>query len=223
MIFSHSFNNVAPSLFLMEQFKEAGYRNLVYIPNSVELENYPFLERKVAKPKLLWVRSFAKIYNPTMAVAVFEILKKKYPEATLCMVGPEKDGSLSQAKQQAKELGLEVLFTGRLSKQDWIKKSSEYDIFINTTHFDNMPVSVVEAMALGLAVVSTNVGGIPFLVKDQKEALLIPDGDVNKMAEVIDSLIENPVLFNEITINARQKSQQFDWQLVKNKWMLILK
>jgi glycosyltransferase involved in cell wall biosynthesis len=222
MIFKHSFQNVAPSFFLMNQFMAAGYENLIYIPNSIEIENYPFLERKKVKPNLLWVRSFAKIYNPTMAVEVFTSIKNKYPEATLCMVGPEKDGSLSSVKQKAKDLALDVLFTGKLSKEEWINKSTKYDIFINTTHFDNMPVSVVEAMSLGLAVVSTNVGGIPFLVENNKEGLLISDNDVQEMVISIERLIENPVLFAEITKNARQKSEQFDWQYVRNKWMLIL-
>lgn len=223
MIFKHSFQNVAPSLFLMEQFKTAGFENLIYIPNAIELENYPFLERKKAEPNLLWVRSFAKIYNPTMAVEVFASIKNKYPEATLCMVGPEKDGSLSSAKQKAKDLKLDILFTGKLSKQDWINRSSAYDIFINTTHFDNMPVSVVEAMSLGLAVVSTNVGGIPFLLEDQKEAILIPDSDIEKMVEAIDRLIEDSELVCKITTNARRKSEQFDWNVTKNQWMTILK
>jgi glycosyltransferase involved in cell wall biosynthesis len=223
MIFKYSFQNVSPSLFLIEEFKAKGYENVIYIPNAIELQNYPFLERTIASPNLLWVRSFAKIYNPVMAVRVFAAIKKKYPEATLCMVGPEKDGSLLNAKQIARDLELEILFTGKLSKQEWIRQSTEYAIFINTTHFDNMPVSIVEAMSLGLAVVSTNVGGIPYLLENQKEALLVPDMDVDKMVEEIDSLIENPTLFSEITTNARQKSEQFDWQAVRFKWMTILK
>jgi glycosyltransferase involved in cell wall biosynthesis len=223
MIFKHSFKNVSPSLFLIEQFKLKGYENIVHIPNAVELENYPFLERKKAKPKLLWVRSFAKIYNPLMAVEVFASLKKKYPEATLCMVGPEKDGSLLDAKRKATDLNLDILFTGKLSKADWIITSQEYDIFINTTHFDNMPVSVIEAMSLGLAVVSTNVGGIPFLLEDQKDALLIPDNNVDKMVESIDKLIKNTDLFSIITASARIKAERFDWQGVKFKWSTILK
>ncbi|HEU4788841.1 MAG TPA: glycosyltransferase family 4 protein [Flavobacterium sp.] len=223
MIFKYSFQNVSPSLFLIGQFKSEGYENVIHIPNSIELENYPFLERKKVKPNLLWVRSFAKIYNPIMAVEVFAAIKKKYPEATLCMVGPEKDGSLSSAKQKAKDLGLDVLFTGKLSKQNWINESKGYDIFINTTHFDNMPVSLIEAMAMGLVVVSTNVGGIPFMLEDQKEAILIPDGNVDKMVEAANRLIEDFDLFNRITTNARQKSEKFDWDIVRHKWISILK
>lgn len=223
MIFNHSFKNVAPSLFLMEQFKLAGYENLIYISNSIELEDYLFLKREKATPNLLWVRSFAKIYNPIMAVEVLASLKEKYSDATLCMVGPDKDGSLEEAKKRAKELNVEVRFTGKLPKLDWISESKKHAVFINTTHFDNMPVSVMEAMALGLAVVSTNVGGIPFLAENEKDALLIPDGKVNQMVEAIIKVIEEPDLFHKITTNARNKTEQFDWEKVKQKWINLLK
>ncbi|REG98292.1 glycosyltransferase family 4 protein [Flavobacterium aquicola] len=222
-IFRYSFQNVSPSLFLINEFKAEGYHNIIHIPNTIELEKYPFLERKKAAPNLLWVRSFAKIYNPVMAVEVFARLKKKYPEAVLCMIGPEKDGSLAESKQKAKDLNVKVFFSGKLPKEDWIDLSKNYSVFINTTHFDNMPVSVIEAMSLGLAVVSTNVGGIAYLLENEKEALLVPDNDINKMAEAIVRLIEEPKLFSEITTNSRKKAKQFEWQDVKLKWLTILK
>ena len=80
------------------------------------------------------------------------------------MVGPDKDGSLEKTKQYAKEKGVlhRVRFTGGLSKTEWIELSKDYNIFINTTNVDNTPVSVMEAMALGFPVISTNVGGVPF-------------------------------------------------------------
>lgn len=223
MIFKYSLQNVSPSLFLIDEFKVIGYDNVIHIPNAIELDKYPFLERKKAKPNLLWVRSFAKIYNPIMAVEVFASLKKIYPEITLCMVGPDKDGSLSETKQRAKELNVEVLFTGKLAKQDWIDLSKNYSVFINTTHFDNMPVSVIEAMSLGFAIVSTNVGGIPFLLENEKDSLLVPDKDIDKMTEAIIRLIEEPELFSEITANSIKKVKQFEWQVVKLKWLTILK
>ena len=223
MIFAPSFQNVAPSLFLVSKFKAEGYSNVIHIPNAIELKNYPFLERETATPHLLWVRSFATIYNPTMAVEVFANLKKIYPEATLCMVGPEKDGSLLKTKQRAHELKVEVTFTDKLSKQDWIDLSKNYSVFINTTHFDNMPVSLIEAMSLGLAIVSTNVGGIPFLIEDEKDGLLVPDSDVEKMVTAIDRLLQNKGLFTVITTNARMKSEQFGWNKIKQEWITILK
>jgi glycosyltransferase involved in cell wall biosynthesis len=223
MFFNHSYHNVSPSNYLLKKFREQGFNNLIYIPNGIEIENYTFKERKKASPNLLWVRSFSKIYNPLMAVAVFSMIKNKYPEATLCMVGPEKDGSLLEAKRKAEELKLEVLFTGKLSKQDWINLSEEYAVFINTTHFDNMPISVIEAMSLGLAVISTNVGGIPYLLENKKEGLLVQDNNVDEMVSAIEEIIENPDLFQYITNHARDKAESLDWESVKHKWRTILK
>jgi glycosyltransferase involved in cell wall biosynthesis len=222
MIFNHSYTCVAPSNYLLEAFRNHGYSNVVYIPNAIDIGHYLDKERKQASPKLLWVRSFAEIYNPMMAVRVLQQLQERHPEASLCMVGPDKDGSLNKTQKLADDLGVSVIFTGKLSKQEWATLAQEYDIFINTTHFDNMPVSVIEAMALGLAVVSTNVGGIPFLLEHQYEALLVGDNEVSEMVAAINQLIDCPSLFNQITTNANQKAITFDWKIVNQQWFKIL-
>lgn len=222
LIFNNAYKNVAPSKYLIYHFEKASVKNLIYIPNTIELENYPFQLREIVGPKLLWVRSFAKIYNPKMAIDVFAILKKDYPNATLCMVGPEKDGSLEETKKYANELNLLVKFTGKMSKKEWIELSQEYDIFLNTTHFDNTPVSVMEAMALGLPIITTNVGGIPFLLENKTTAILVNDGDVEKMTLEIIGLLENSHYAKSLSQNSRQLSESFDWEEVKILWNKIL-
>jgi len=222
MIFNNAYKNVAPSKYLMYYFELAKIKNLIYIPNTIEIQKYPFRFRENLQPKLLWVRSFAKIYNPKMAIDVFHALRSEYPEATLCMVGPEKDGSLEETKKYAEKLQLNVSFTGKLSKEDWTKLSENYDIFLNTTHFDNTPVSVIEAMALGLPIVTTNVGGIPFLLEHEKTAILVNDGDVKKMTEEVKKLLENSRFAKFLILNSRELAEKFDWEEVKSIWMKIL-
>ncbi|CAM3615235.1 glycosyl transferase, group 1 family protein [Flavobacterium saliperosum S13] len=218
MVFGHAYRNVAPSHYLLEAFRRFGFTNLVFIPNTIEIDRYPYLERKEFRPKLLWVRAFDQIYNPKMAVTVLNELQKRYPDAQLCMVGPDRDGSMEHCKDYALENKVTVRFTGRLPKEAWIALAAEYDIFINTTHFDNTPVSVMEAMALGLPVVTTNVGGIPFLLKDREEALLVDDGDGEGMVKAICTLMENPVLTQRLVQNARRKAESWDWEVVKGLW-----
>lgn len=222
MIFGHSFLNVAPSGYLSDAFSKAGFRT-EKVPNAIATENYQFKPRAIFRPKLLWVRAFASIYNPQMAVQVLAALRQHYPDAVLCMVGPDKDGSLSAVKTLAAQLGVEVKFTGGLSKSEWVERSKEYDIFINTTHYDNMPVSVIEAMALGLAVVSTNVGGLPFLLEDQKTALLVNDGDVEKMTKCIVMLVQDAEFSSKMVQNAHVLTGEFDGKKVAGRWREILK
>ncbi len=222
-VFGHSFANVAPSGYLKSAFEKKGYPALL-IPNFLEIENYPFRLRKQLHPRFLWVRSFQKTYHPEMTIQVFGAIQKTFPEAQLCMVGSDKDGSMEKCRKLAVELNLEqhIIFTGRLSKPEWIALSADYDIFISTTHFDNTPVSVMEAMALGLPVVSTNVGGVPFLLEHSKDGLLSPNGDLPGMIANINRLLSSPDLAERLCQKARQKAETFDWKVVEKQWLDLL-
>lgn len=223
MVFANAYKNVAPSGYLKQAFENTGFKNVIHIPNSIEIDKYEFKARTELTPKLLWVRAFASIYNPEMAVKVLFELQRKYPNATLTMVGPDKDGSLQTTKAFAESVGVAVNFTGQLAKEDWWQLASEHDIFINTTHFDNTPISVMEAMALGLPVVSTNVGGIPYLLTDKENALLVNDNDVVAMTNAICSLLEDREQCKTLALNARNFIEQMDWDVVKEGWKQVLR
>lgn len=220
-IFSNSYMNVAPSEYLSKAFEQEGYKTIC-IPNTLNLSIYKFKERDNLEPRLLYVRSFADIYNPEMAIKTLYELKKKYSKAKLCMVGPDRDGTLRKIKELVLELNLEnsVEFTGVLTKSEWHKKAIDYDIFINTSNVDNMPVSIIEAMALGLPVVTTNVGGIKYLVNNNINGILVKPDDVKAMTNAIMNLIKNGA--GDIAIKAREHVEEFQWEVVKHKWNKLL-
>ncbi|PRX46284.1 Glycosyltransferase involved in cell wall bisynthesis [Salegentibacter salegens] len=214
--------NIAPSKFLYDIFKAEGFHNTKIIPNAIQMENYPFKKRENFQPKLLWVRRFQKRYNPVMALEVLLLLKKDYPNAKLCMVGPDKDGTMKTCKKFAVNHGLNIEFPGKLKKKAWAKLSKDYDFFINTTNIDNTPISVIEAMSLGLAVVSTNVGGMPMLINNNSDGVLVPVNDAKTMAAEITKLIEDPGKARTLTENARNKVEDFAWEKVKTDWNRVL-
>jgi len=218
LIFNNAYTLVAPSGFLKTVFETYGYKNIIYIPNTFEITNYTFQHRDFKTPRLLWVRSFSEIYNPKLAIHVFNALKKNQPHATLCMVGPDSDGSLVEVKQLASQLHLKVEFTGKLTKRDWIALSKDYNVFINTTNFDNTPLSVIEAMALGLPIVSTNVGGLPYLITDAVDGMLVAPDLTAAMVEAINTLQLDEDLRIRLVTNARKKVENFDWNAIKLKW-----
>lgn len=222
-IFDHSLANVAPSGYLKTAFERSGFK-VQLIPNFIQIEHYPFRLRSKLRPRLLWVRAFEQSYHPEMSIRVFAQIQKKYPNAQLCMVGPDKDGSLQTCKNLAAELGLaaQIIFTGGLHKPEWIALAADYDLFISTTRFDNTPISILEAMALGLPIVSTDVGGMPFLLEHGKDGLLSPDGDINTMVSHIEHLLDSTELVLSISRNARQKAESFDWKVVEKQWLELL-
>ena len=222
LIFNNSYQNIAPSGYLKYEFEIKGYTTQL-IPNVIPIANYTFKERKKITPKLLYVRAFASIYNPTMAIEVLKELKKKYPEATLCMIGPDKDGTLKDVKHLINTYGLQdsVEITGVLSKKEWHKKSKDFDIFINTTNVDNTPISVIEAMALGLPIVSTNVGGLPYLISNNIDGVLVDKEQPILMADQIAEIIEENK--SSFAKKARIKAEGYDWNIVKHQWLEILR
>jgi glycosyltransferase involved in cell wall biosynthesis len=223
-LFKDSYANVTPSIYLKEAFEKRGYKT-THIKNNIELDMYEFKLRENIAPKLLYVRSFAEIYNTKMAIRAFEMVLKKYPEATLTMIGPDRDGSLEKTREYAKELGVgdSVVFTGGMNKEEWIELSSESDIFINPTNFDNLPVSIVEAMALGFVIVSTNVGGLPYLIENEKDGLLVDKNDHIAMGNKILRLLKEPQLCKKLSTNARKKAQTYAWSEVKKDWDRVIK
>ncbi|MGO1751754.1 MAG: glycosyltransferase family 4 protein [Psychroflexus sp.] len=221
-LFKNAKINIAPSAYLMHYFKKAGYSNLTYIPNTIEISKYKFQERVHLSPKLLWVRAFVDIYNPILALKVLEELQKTHPDAELSMVGPFKDETIDECRAYAEEKKLPVSFTGGMPKEEWLAYAKDFDVFINTTNVDNTPVSVIEAMALGLPVVSTNVGGLPFMLEHQTDALLVKPDSKEEMTSAIQSLLDSSELSQNITAAARAKVEKFDWEVVKHQWFEVL-
>lgn len=209
-----------PSVFLLEDMQDY-CSNMVVIPNPLDVGKYKFRLRNRLSPVLIWVRSLHKIYNPVLAVRVLNLLLKEYPGTYLYMAGPDKaDGSYQQVMQEATDLNIlgHLELTGTISKSNIPALLDKGDIFINTTNIDNTPVSVMEAMACGLCVVTTNVGGLPYLLEDGVDALLVPPDDSQAMANAIRRLLTEPGLAEKLSTNARRKVEGFDWSIILPQW-----
>ena len=170
----------------------------------------------------MWVRSFHGIYNPTMAPRVVAQLAKEFPDIELTMVGPDKgDGSLQATKRTAQEVGVldRIHFTGGVPKESVPDYLSGADVLINTTDMDNTPTTVLEAMACGLCVVSTDVGGVPYLVTPGENALLVPPRNPEAMAGSLRRLCENHALASKLSSNARRFASGFDWSVILPQWI----
>lgn len=214
---------ISPSLYLKEKMKD--YRNnILYIPNAISIENYPFNLREHIDPNIVWLRAFHEKYNPILALKSYYLISKEYKNSHLCMIGPEKDGTLKKVKRfiEEKNLFQNVSIIEGIKKEEVPIYLKKYDIFINSTTTDNFPVSVLEAMALGLCVISTNVGGIKYLIENEKEGLLVPSGNEVKMAEAIRLLLKDKCLCKKISFNARKKAEEFSWEKVLPMWKDII-
>lgn len=209
---------VAPSQFLADKIGDFGFK-IPVITNVLELENYPYQKRSKILPNLIWMRSFHPIYNPEMAVSVLAKLRESVPEARLTMAGTDK-GLEPKIKSLAKDLGVSdaIRFAGFLNLEEKIKEFSKADIYLNTNLIDNMPVSVMEARALGLPVIATNVGGLPYLIENGKNGFLVPSEDVESMVESIKILLNDSALTEKISAAGRSLAENSAWTRVRLRW-----
>jgi len=223
ILFGKAYINIAPSNYLYIVFKSEGY-NLELIPNFIDPTNYSFKERTIFENKILWVRAFDKIYNPFLIIKAVQRLIVKYPDIRLTMVGPDKDGTQIEVINYIKSNNLDehIQLTGRLSLKEWTQLSESHSIFINSTNFDNLPVSIIEAMALGFPIVSTNVGGIPYVLENNITALLINPNNVEEMIVAIEKLITSPNLVHKLSTNAHSESKKYHKDAVILQWQKIL-
>jgi glycosyltransferase involved in cell wall biosynthesis len=213
-----------PSGFLRDQLCPLR-SDLRLLPNAVDVGGAPFRLRASLEPRLVWLRAFHELYNPSLAPRVLAALADRWPHATLTMIGADKgDGSLQRAMSVAESLGAadRARFVGAVAKREVPSRLSEGDIFLNTTNADNTPVSVIEAMACGLCVVSTNVGGLPHLLEDGHDALLVPPDDPQAMADAVRRILGDSHLAARLSRNARAKAESMDWETVLPQWELLL-
>lgn len=214
---------VVPSGYLFAHMRDYR-RDLLLLPNPLDVSNYPFRQRNKVQPKLVWLRSFHRIYNPLLAPRVLALLAPEFPDIHLTMVGPDKDGSLKKTQELAAELNVSqhITFVGGVPKDDvptWLEQA---DIFLNTTNIDNTPISILEAMGCGLPVVSTDVGGIRYLLNDQHNAMLVSPNEPEAMAAAVRRLLTNPSLAGKLSRNGRETVQQFDWSIILPQWESLM-
>jgi glycosyltransferase involved in cell wall biosynthesis len=202
-----------PSHYLERCFAQLGLASKI-VPNLVDLDRFKFHQRKNLSPTLLVTRNLEPMYNVLMALQAFEIVKRRYSDASIDVVG--KGGDESRLKAWVMGKNLEgVFFHGAVDNQEMPQYLQRADILLNPTNVDNLPISLLEAFASGVPVVSTDVGGIPDLIDGAKAALLVQAGDYQQMAARVEELLANPDLVERLTISAHQLVQAYSWPKVR--------
>ncbi|WP_245395176.1 glycosyltransferase family 4 protein [methane-oxidizing endosymbiont of Gigantopelta aegis] len=211
---------VVPSGYLAAVFQAFNIDNVMVIPNIINLERF--------RPKkheqgyhLIITRNLEAIYGIETAIKSLELIKKDYPQVKLTIAGSGEQKDYLQ--QQVSALGLEdnVCFTGKLTPDEVVALYQQADIMLNPTTVDNMPNSVLESMACGVPVVTTNVGGIPFIVEDDKTALLVDVGDFEMMAKKVMTLFKDESLYQRLVTNGLAEVQRYSWPNVKQQWLSL--
>jgi L-malate glycosyltransferase len=208
---------VVPSGYLVDVFREFKLKAAL-IPNIIDLSQFRYRQRKPLRPHLICTRGFFEYYCVDVVVKAFAIVRARYPDAQLDLVG---GGPLeSEIRSLVNSLNLDgVNFIGVSSRQQIGQHYDRADIFINASRLDNMPVSVIEAFGAGTPVVTTSPESMPYLIQHERTGLLSGVNNEKALAANVIRLLQNPDLASSLAENAHQQSRDYDWENVRGQWL----
>jgi glycosyltransferase involved in cell wall biosynthesis len=208
---------VVPSGYLVGVFAKFGLHARAIL-NFVDLDDLDHRERTEIRPVFLSNRNLEPLYNVACTLRAFALVQQQEPDARLTVVG---DGSERPALEAlARELGLRnVEFAGKVPPQRMRDFYGAADVYLNSPNIDNMPNSIIEAFASGIPVVTTNAGGIPFIVTDGDTGFMVECNDHEGLARRALALVRTPALARDVAARARAVClSRYVWEAVAVEW-----
>lgn len=208
---------VVPSNYYVNVFRE--YSIAAHcIPNLVDADLFSYRLRRHLKPVLLSVRNFDPHCGVDIAIRAFVEIKREVPDAQLIIVGT---GPAEPAlRRLVSELNLtDVEFHGRVPRQQMGSFYDQADILINASQVDNAPVSILEAQASGLPVVTTGPAGVRALVDHGRTGLVSEIDNYQHLAQNALRLLEIPELAVHLNTEAYRQISSQRWDVVRRQWL----
>lgn len=205
-------------------FAELGLHPLV-MPNVVGLDTAslrragPLNVTDQSAPLLLWIKRFDATGNPLLMVRAYALVRQHTPQARLLMIG--EGPRLAEAQALATELAAPVEFIGRVSHEELLPIYAAADLFVSSSAIDIQPNTLLEASAAGLPIVATAVGGIPEMLHDGRDALLVPPDDPEALADAVQRVLSEPSLAERLSQAAAVNAQRFTWPAVRPQLAVV--
>ena len=208
---------VVPSPFLARIFADAGIPTVV-VPNLVEAPDRVGTQAKGRV--ILNTRSLEPLYDLPTCLRAFGLVQARHPDMLLILLaGGSEERRL---RRLAAELGLrEVEFVGGVAHEEVPTYLARASLFLNSSRVDNQPLSILEAFASGVPVVSTDAGGIPDIVRHGETGLLAPVGDYRALAERACHVLDDPALAQRLTRAGRAVAAAHGWNRLRDSWLRV--
>lgn len=211
---------VVPSGFLEQVFRRFGVAPLI-IPNIIDLKRFSGAAGvpTAPGPHLVVTRNLEPIYGIDTAIRAMALLAEKHSEAHMSIAGSGPEAG--RLKELARVLGLEgrVAFTGRLDPDQVAALYRAATVFLNPSRVDNMPNSLLEALSAGVPIVTTDVGGIPYMVEDGRTALMVGPDSPEALAAAVSRIISEPALRATLVDEGGERAARYTWNNVGPQWL----
>jgi hypothetical protein len=207
---------IVASDYLENVFKSKSY-NVVKINNFFDFASFPEISSEFKwNKKVLWARSFEKLYQPELALEVAKILTEKY-DFVFHFFG---DGSSYKSLKNKYETS-KIIFKGLIERKNLLNEYQKFSILLNTSLNDNFPNTICEAGFYKLLVVSSRVGGISTTFCDD-EILFVDRNEIGSYVEAILNINDDLKKYDEMRENLYTGIKNYNWDNVKDRWIELL-
>jgi len=206
---------------MKKKMKKIYDRDISVIPNGIDLSKVECLSKedvrlnlgvKNDKKIILFVGALHPVKGLTYLVEAMKIIRDKNKQLILVGDGKERD----HLKDLVKKYGLEkcVIFIGKVPNDKVFKYMMASDVFVLPSLSEGFPNVVLEAMASGLPIVATNVGGLSEIVKDGENGFLVDPKNPEQIAEKINLFLEDEKFRERISKNSKNKAKEYSWESI---------
>lgn len=210
---------VVPSEYLQQVFADFGYTTHV-IRNVVNLDRFCFRQRVRLQPSFLSIRNLEPHYGVDTIIKAFALIRAEYRDATLVVAGYGSE--TTRLRRLALELVPDgIRFVGRVEPSEVPALYDAADIVLNAAVVDNQPVSIIEAFAAGVPVITTGTGDIANMLCGGRAGVVVPPTDPKAMAEAACMLLRHPDRAVRMTVYAKSLVNRYTWSQVAPQWTAI--
>jgi len=196
-------------------------RDIAVIPNGINIENYrdelDEHKRENSGKRILFVGRLDPVKGVQYLLKAMEIVCEVLPDAKLILVGDGEEREKLECLTNSLGMRDRVQFVGRIPHEKIPDYLYQADIFVLPSLSEGLAIVILEAMACGLPIVATRVGGVPDIIEDGVNGYMVESGDFQEMAKKIIFILENQPVMHLISKNNRLKVQEYDWKNVINQ------
>lgn len=213
---------IVDTAYVEEKLKGYGLKHVPQIhviPQGID-ETYYGIKCDPKSKVILCVGAIAPRKGHIYTVEMFERLRAKGIEAKLRIIGSLADkGYFEQLQQKIAQskYNKDISLEANLPREELLKAYVEAKVFVLHSREESQGIVFAEAMATGLPVVATKIGGIPYVVEDGKSGLLCPYGDVEAMEMMVAKLLTDESLWQRYSDAAKEIAKNYSWVDIANR------
>lgn len=184
-----------------------------YIPNAIDVGDLPRGTKRISDFQILFAGRLFKVKGLDILIKAMSSVNRKYPNATLVVAGEGKEKD--KLTKLAQKLDVNAKFLGYVKWENCIRLIRGSDMVVVPSRKEGLPTIVLESMALGKPVIAAKVGGIPELISNGKNGILVPPKDHVQLTDELIGVISDGEFRKRLGENAKKLiSKKYNWDSV---------